>query len=169
MYCSLLATRLRAQRCQGMLDVISAGKSGPLNANQALFLLGSAFEQQIIDGFVTLVFVSLYAVPPQHKVFGYVVDTITNQSHGHIVPRHSAVLRLVQLVILPVFDAFEIHDSVVIKVLAREYLILDASWMNIGKWVLMVVPSSKTQVDTADKGDSIVNDHEFLVMGLLTR
>ncbi|KAG7147123.1 hypothetical protein HYQ46_004063 [Verticillium longisporum] len=40
---------------------------------------------------VTFVFVALDEVPPQDKVLGNVVNARSNDTHGDVVPRHTAI------------------------------------------------------------------------------
>lgn len=115
-----------------MLNVLAAGVFRPLNSNQILISLESTFHHKPIHIIGALVLVTLDKVPAQHKVLCNIVDAIANQAHGYVVPRHAPVVSLAQLIALPVLDTLEVHDPVVVEVLARENIILQTGWVNIG-------------------------------------
>lgn len=127
----LLSTRLARQWRQWMLDVLAARVLWSLNSNQIFIIPSPALHHKPIDIIGTLVLVTFDKVPAQNKVLCNIVDAIAHQAHGYIVPRHAAEVSLAQLIALPVLDALEVHDAVVVKILAREDIIAQASWMHI--------------------------------------
>jgi predicted phosphatase len=149
-----------------MLDIFSARKLRTLNADETLILTGAALNQEIIHFRVAFVFVPLDAIPSQHKMLSYVIDTVTHQAHGDVVPGHTAEIGFVEFIVLPVLDALKVHDTIVIEILAWKYLILYTCWMDVRKRVLVIVPSAKAEIDAANEGNFVVNNHEFFVMGL---
>ena len=58
----------------------------------------------------------------------------------------------------------EVHDAVVVEVLARKHLVPYSSRMNIGQWMLSVVPSAKAEIQTADEGQLVIDHDELLMM-----
>lgn len=163
---TLLTARFCTQWRQGVLDVFSAGEFGAFHADDTLILTSTALDEKIIHFLVAFVFISLNAIPSQHKVFSNIIDTITDQPHGDIVPGHTTEFGFVKLIVLPVLDALKVHDPIVVEVLAWENLILYTSWMNVSEWMLVIIPSSKAEIDAANEGDSVVNDHEFFMVSL---
>jgi hypothetical protein len=103
-----------------MLDIFTAGVLGTLNGDDILIRTGTTFHKHPIDIITALVLIALDKVPPQNEVLGDIVDTVSDQTHGDVVPRHATVISLAELVALPVFHALEVHDAVVIEFLARE-------------------------------------------------
>jgi hypothetical protein len=126
-----------------MLDILPARELGALNGDETLILASAALDQEIIHFRVAFVFVSLDAIPSQHKMLSYVVDTITNQPHGDVVPGYTAEIGFVELVILPILNALKVHDSIIVEILAWEDFILYTSRMDVCKWMLVVIPSAK--------------------------
>jgi hypothetical protein len=87
-----------------------------------------------------------------------------DDAQADVVPRHAAVLGLVELVRLPVLDILEVHDAVVVKVLAGPDLGGDAFGVGVGERVLAHVPAAEAEVEAADEGDLVVDDEELLVV-----
>lgn len=106
-----------------MLDVLAARIFWPLNSHQILIVPDSIFHHKPIYIVGTFVLVALDEVPAQHKVLSDIVYTITNQSHGYVVPRHAPEVSLAQLITLPVLDTLEVHDPVVVEVLTGKDVI----------------------------------------------
>ena len=73
------------------------------------------------------------------------------------MPGHTAVIGFVEFIGLPVFDALKVHDTIVIEILAREDLILYTSWMDVSKWMLVVVPSAKAEIDATNESNFMVS------------
>jgi hypothetical protein len=111
-----------------MLNIVSTGIFWTLNGSD-IFL--AAFEHQPIDVVISLIFVSLHAIPSEDKVLGDIVDTVTRQAHCNIVPGHASVICFVEFVVLPVIHALKVHDTVVVEVLAWENLVLDTSRVDV--------------------------------------
>jgi len=85
-------------------------------------------------------------------MFCNVIYTIADDSHRYIMPRHAAILRLTQLIVEPILNALEIEDSVIVEILPGKDLGLHPSGVSIRKSMLMIIPSSKAQINAADKG-----------------
>ena len=62
------------------------------------------------------------------------------------MPRHAAILCLAELVRFPVANTLEVHDTVVVEVLAREDLVLHSGRMHIGQWALLFIPSPVAKI-----------------------
>lgn len=129
---TLLSTGFGGQRSQWMLFVLAARILGTLDRNEALILAGATLHQQPIDVVMALVLVPLDKVPAKDKVLCNIIDAIANQAHRDVVPRHSPVLGLTELIVLPVVDTLEVHDTVVVEVLAGEDVVTQAGWMHVG-------------------------------------
>ncbi len=102
-------------------------------------------------------------------MLGDVINTRPYNAHCHIVPGHSTVFGFAQFILLPVIDVFEVHDAIVVEVLARPHFVNNPLRMNIREGMLMVVPTTKAQVQAADEGHRIVDDDEFLMMSPVER
>lgn len=98
-------------------------------------------------------------------MFSNVIDTWTQHSHGDIMPRHTTMLCLGQLVLLPILDVFEVHDTIVVEVLTGPDLVGDAFRVHIRQAVLMVVPTAEAEIEATNEGHLVVNDNELFVMG----
>lgn len=166
-YRALMPQSFRAKRCQRVLDVFPDGIVWPLYSDQVLIFAGPAFQLKPVHMRFTLVLVSLDAVPPQYEVFGNVVDAISHQTDGNVMPRHASVLGLAKFIIQPVVDIFEIHDPAVIKVLPGPDVFVQATWVRIRQWMLTNVIPTETEVKTADEGNFVVDDDEFFVVCLV--
>jgi len=81
------------------------------------------------------------------------------------VPGHIARVCLTEGILLPVLDILEIHNTVVIEVLARPYLVGDSIRVHIGQGVLIVVLPAEAEVKPADESHLVVDDNELLVIG----
>lgn len=95
------------ERAKWMLDVFADWMFGALDRDQVFVLVGAVGScarghAQIVDAFVALVFVAFDKVPAKDEMFGDVDDTFTDQTHGHIVPGHTAVVGLVEFVVGPI-------------------------------------------------------------------
>lgn len=133
MNCILLSVMLRTQWCQRMLNIFSARKLRALNTNKTFILTSAALNQEIIHFRVAFVLVSLNAVPSQHEMLSNVIDTGTHQTHSDVMPGHTPIIGFVEFIGLPVFDALEVHDTIVVEILTWENLILYTSWMHVCK------------------------------------
>ena len=140
----LVRPRLTREWTVRMLDVVTDRVFRALNSNDVLLLTLPALENQPVLRPISLIFVSLDKIPPQYKVFGDIVDAVTDHTHGHIMPGHTSKVSLTQLVLRPVIHLMEIHDPIIVEVLTREHLVLNASRMYISTWMLPVIPASKT-------------------------
>ena len=150
-----------------MLQVLSARELGTLNRNKIFIVSSTTLEHQPVHTVVPLVLVPFDEVPPQDKVLCDVIHTVTHHTHGNVVPRHSTILCLAKFVGLPVTHALEIHDSVVVELLSGEDLVPQVRGVDVGQGMLVSVPSSKTQINTSDESQCVVDDNELLVMRLI--
>lgn len=163
---ALVPTGLRAQRLEWVLHIISARELRALHGHEVFIIAGTALKHQPVHVMIPLVLVTLDKVPPEHKMFRNVVYGVAGQAHANVMPWHSAILGLGQLVLLPLPDVLEIHDAVVVELLAGEELVGHVGRMDIGQRMLIGVPSAKAQVNTADEGQGVIDDNELFVMRL---
>ena len=63
MNCTLLTVRLRAQWCQGVLNIFSTRKLWALNSDETLIFTGTALDEEIIHFLVAFVLIPLNAIP----------------------------------------------------------------------------------------------------------
>lgn len=164
---ALSPTRLRVQRSEGVLNIVTAREFWALDRDKVLVFAGASFEREPIDIVIPLVFVTFHVVPTKDKMLSDIVYTVTNQAHGNVMPWHSAILCLADLIALPVLHALEVHDTVVVEFLAGEDIVVEVGRMAIGQWMLVGVPSSETQINTTDESQCIINDDEFFVVSLI--
>jgi len=141
MHCSPILEAFGAQRGQRMMNVVSNGKFGSLNTHKILIGPLSVLQCQPVIPFVTLVLVTLAEIPAKDKVLCDVIYARPNYAHSDVMPRHAAILCLAELVRFPVVNTLEVHDTVVVEVLAGEDLVLHSGRMHIGQWVLLFIPS----------------------------
>lgn len=99
-------------------------------------------------------------------MLGDIVDTVTRQAHGNIVPGHASKISFVEFVVLPVVHALKVHNPVVVEVLAGENLMLDTGRVDVGEWMLVVVPSTETEINATDKCNRVVDYGKFFVVCL---
>ena len=118
----------------------------PLDANQVFVRALAASQLEPFEPPVPLVLVSLDKIPPQDEVLGDVVNARPNDAHGDVVPGHAARLGLAQLVLLPVLDIFEVHDAVVVEVLAGPHLVRNTFRMHVRESMLVIVPAAKAEI-----------------------
>jgi hypothetical protein len=59
------------------------------------------------------------------------------------MPWHATVVGLTELIGLPVHDALEVHDTIVVEVLTWENLVLHPGRVNISLGVLPTIPPAK--------------------------
>ena len=163
---ALFPPGLGFQRRQRMQMILAHGIHRALDAYQRLIVSLAATQFQPVDSRIALVLVTLDMVPAQHKVLGNIIDTVADDAHGHVMPGHARKLGLVHLILPPVLHGLEVHDAIVVEVLAREDLVVNAAGMHIRQRVVVRVPPAKTEVQAADKRQRVVDDDEFLVMSL---
>lgn len=147
-----------------MVNIFSNRMLRPLNCDQILIFTFTALESKPVKTVVALVFVTLDEVPAQYEMLCNIIDTRSDDTHGYIMPWHTPIVSLAQFVALPVLNVLEVHDSVVVKVLSGEDLILDTRRMGISQWMLPLIPATEAKIQTADEGKIEVNNDEFLVM-----
>jgi len=148
----------------GVVNVLSNRMLRPLDCNQILIFAFTTLKSKPVETLVTLVLVTLHKVPAQLEVFGDIVDTGSDDTHGHVVPWHASIISLAQLIALPILDVLEIHDAVVVEILSREDLIFDTGRVSIGQWVLHLIPATEAKIQTSDEGQIEVDDDKLLVM-----
>jgi len=124
----------------------------PLNRNKIFVFTVQTFKAEPIDCFVCLVFVTLDEVPSENEVLRDIVYTVSNDTHGDVVPRHATIIGFAEFVIAPVVDGLEIHDTVVVEVLAGEDFVLDTGGVDIGKGVRMSIPTSEAHIESSNEG-----------------
>lgn len=163
---ALVAARLVGQRSQRVVNIITTRILGPLDRNQILVLVCATLHEQPVHIVTALVLVALDKVPSEDEVLCDVIDGVSNQTHGDIVPGHATELSLADFVALPVLHALEIHDTVVVEFLSGEDIVAQAGWVNICKWMLVGVPSAETEINPTNECEGVVNDDELLVMRL---
>ena len=161
---ALVSTGLGVQGVKGMLNIFSARIFRPLNRNKVFIRAVASLKHEPINTLIPLVLVTLDEVPTEDKMLCNIVHSITNQSHSNIVPRHSAIFGLAQLVALPLLHTLEIHDTVVVEFLTREDIVLEVRRMSIGQRMLVGIPSPEAQIDTANKSQRVIDDDEFLMV-----
>ena len=148
-----------------MIDILPNRVFRPLHSNDILILL-MALHNQPVHSIAALILITLDKVPAQNEMLGNIIDTVTHQTHGNIVPRHAAVLGFTDLVALPVCHALEVHDAVVVEFLAWEDIVFQAGGVDICQWVLAGIPATEAEINAADECESIVDDDELFVVGL---
>lgn len=166
---TLVARRLSVHRRQRMIDVFANRMLRPLHSNKILISACAALHHKPVNLLITLVLVTLDKVPAKNEVLCNIVDTVSDNTHSDIVPWHTAEISLAELIGLPFFNRLEVHDAVVVEVLAGENLVLDAMRMDIGETMLVVIPATEAQVQTTNEGESVVDDDEFLMVSLRLR
>ena len=161
---ALISTGLGVQGLKGMLNIFSARIFRPLNCNKVFIRAVASLKHEPINTLIPLVLVTLNKVPTEDKMLCNIVHSITNQSHSNIVPRHSAIFGLAQLVALPLLHTLEIHDTVVVEFLTREDIVLEVRRMSIGQRMLVGIPSPEAQIDTTNECQCVIDDDEFLMV-----
>ena len=159
-----VTTALGGKRGQRMLDVITARVLGALHGNDIFVFVRATLHQKPVDVVAALVLVALDEVPAQDEVLRNVEHAVTLQTHRNVVPRHTTIVCLADFVALPVLHTLEVHDSVVIEILAGEDVVSQSSWVNICQWVLVCIPSSEAKINTANECYVVVDHDELLVM-----
>lgn len=160
----LMRPRLCFTRCQRMMDVFSYGMLGSLDSDQVLVFPFPTFHGQPVEAVISLVLVTLDKIPAKNKVLCNIVHAISDHTHGHIMPRHTSVICLAELIRLPVFHGLEIHDAIVVEVLSREHFVGNTCGMYVGTGMLSVVPSPEAEIQASNKGQSVINHDELLMM-----
>ena len=135
-----------------------------LNGYKVFEIPFSALHGQPVKAFCPLVLVALDEVPTQDKVLCDVIDAVSNDPHGDVMPGHSAIVCFAELVRLPVVDALEVHDAVVVEVLTWEELVGDACRVDVRARVLSIVPPPEAQIQSANESQSVVDNDEFLMV-----
>ena len=159
----LMRPRFSLQRAKRMVDVFPNRMLRSLNRYQIFILTFSAYHRKPVKACRSLIFVPLYEVPAEHKMLGDIINTVTNNAHRDVVPRHATIVCLAQLIRLPVLHGLEVHDTVVVEVLAREEFVADTRRMHICQGMLAVVPSSEAEIQASNESQSII-DHDELLM-----
>lgn len=93
-----------------------------------------------------------------------IIDTIPHDAHRNIMPWHASILRLAQLITLPIIHRLEIHHPIIIKILARPDLGCNTFRMHISQGMLVSVPATETKINATDEGSVVVDHDEFLVV-----
>ena len=93
-----------------------------------------------------------------------IINTIPHYTHGNIMPWHASILRFAQLITLPVRHRLEIHNTIIIKVLAGPDLRRYTFRMYICEGMLMDIPAAEAEVYATDESSVIVDDDELFVV-----
>ena len=151
-------------RCQRMMNVFSYGMLGSLNSDQVLVFPFPTFHGQPVESVIALVFVTFDEIPAKNKMLCNIIDAISDDTHGHIMPRHPTVICFTELIRLPVFDGLEVHDTIVVEVLPREHLVGNTGGVYIGTGMLSIVPSPEAEIQASNKSHGVINHDELLMM-----
>lgn len=149
-----------------MANVVAHRVLWSLNTNQILGVSCAALKLEPVIAFIALLLVTLAKVPTQDKVLRDVVHAPPNEPHANIVPWHPPILGLGELVRLPVVDGVEVHDPVVVEILAWKNFILSTRRVHVGKGVLVVVPTAEAEVETSDECHGVIYNNKLLVVSL---
>ena len=106
---------------QRVRDVAAHGEGWEFDAEE---MRGEGGELEPGVAGVAFVFVALYEVPAGDEVLGDVEDGGPAQGDGDVVPWHSAVFGLVEVVLVPVVHVLEIQDAVLELLEGREKSVL---------------------------------------------
>ena len=161
-----LTQSLVSNRSERVTNVFANGMLGSLDRNEIFVFALSALQGNPIETLISLVLIALAKVPAKHEMLSNVVDAWADDAHGNVVPRHATIISLAELVLCPIIDTLEIHDSVVVVILPGKDGILDTRWSHVRERMLLCVPSAKAKIKTTNEGKVEVNDDELLVMGL---
>ena len=96
-------------------------------------------------------------IPPFDKVPAQVLHYSAMQTDRDVRPPHPRHSLSVKLIILPLGDVVEVEHSRVIVILTREDGLVHVFWMHIGNCVLVRIPATETQIQTAHKCSLTVN------------
>ncbi len=80
----------------------------------ASHILGQG-EPGIPHIFPDVVLLVVYEIPSLHKMFSKVLNNGSGQTNGNVGPTHSGTVLPVELVVLPVGDILEVHDSAIVS------------------------------------------------------
>jgi len=80
----------------------------------ASHILGQG-EPGIPHIFPDVVLLVVYEIPSLHEMFSKVLNNGAGQADGNIRPTHSGTVLPVELVVLPVGDVLEVHDSMMVS------------------------------------------------------
>ena len=81
------------------------------------------------------------------------------------MPGHSRGLKNRNSVRDIIFDTLEVRHTCIIIILAREQRSLEPGRVDIGKRVIMRIPTAVTEIDTANGSDVVIHDHNLFVVG----
>src|SRR5438552_15041568 len=126
-----------------MLDVFPHRMLGPLYTHKVLVSTLSTLNGDPVELLVALVFISLDEIPSEDEVFRYIIDAIPNYAQCNIMPWHASILSFAQFIVFPVVYTFEVHDAIIVEVLAGPDFLGSSYGMNICQWMLMIIPSTK--------------------------
>src|SRR6266516_674119 len=88
---ALLTSRLRTQRREWVLYVVSDRIFWALNSHQVFVFPGPTFQTEPIYRFRTFVLVTLNEVPSEYKMFSNIINAVANHGHCNVMPWHPAV------------------------------------------------------------------------------
>jgi len=83
---------------QGMVDVLAHRMCRPLNGYEVLKVPFSTLHCKPVIARGPLIFVALDEIPAKNEVLCNVIDTISNKTHGDVMPWHAAIVCFAELV-----------------------------------------------------------------------
>ena len=92
-------------------------------------------------------------------------DTHHDLDRTYIMPGHSGCFQDRDGTPNVILDVLEVHHASVIVILSREQRPLETGGVDVGKWVVVRVPATITEIKTTDGSDVIVHDNNLLVVG----
>jgi hypothetical protein len=88
----------------------------------------------------------------------------TSQANRQIRPAHSRALGSIKFIIFPLFHGLKVSDACIVVILTRKQSFVEVSWVRVGDWMLIRVPSAEAKIKTAHESDIAIDETEFLVM-----
>ena len=92
------------------------------------------------------------------------LDAQLYQGQTHIVPRHSWRFQDRDSASDIFLDVLEVHYAGIIVVLSNEQSLLKSSGVYISKRVVVSIPATEAEINSADGGEVIVHDHDLFVV-----
>ncbi|KUI63669.1 hypothetical protein VM1G_12024 [Cytospora mali] len=125
----------------------------------------SGLEDLVLGVVVGVVLLAEDVVPPVDEVDRQAVHDGAGQGDADVGPAHARVLGPVELVLLPLVDALEVVDTRVVVVLAGVDDGIHVSGVGVRDGVAVGVPAAEAGVETAHKGNLVVDQAQLLVVG----
>ena len=100
-----------------------------------------------------------------HLVFHHQrMDTQLDPDQTHIMPRHSRRFQDRDSAPSIVLNILEVHYTSIIVILSNEQRLLETSRVYVSKRMVVGVPATETEIDTADSSEVVVHDHDLFVV-----